>query len=268
MADWWNPFSYGKKKKEQKGADPQFLKQYSWRDTTSGGQVAKTLEERMAGLNVGIPQSVLDNRAGTIATPYRTQFQKYTKPAISASASARGLGRSTIPTAQIAQKSQETEETIADKIGGLRVGNEELKRREISDAIARLQAGAVNEAGAASGTASLNLGEFERQQTIRDANVDEANKDTSKFKALVGQGVKTALPIIGGVIGGPGGAAIGGAIGEIFGSATSGGAEQDEISILDELIAKAGGGGSSKDVAGQGGAGSIQSLLKALNIGQ
>jgi hypothetical protein len=195
---WYNPFSWFKGKKEQKGAAPQFYKTYSFSDYPVGKAAKRSVEEKLAGRNLGIPERVFEKARSPIAAPYRRELSDYTIPAISAAASARGLGRSTIPVSQIRQATQETGETIADKLARLRIENEELKRRELARAEEMGYQMGSAEAGAATATNRANLAEFERQRAIREGRVDEANRDLAKLQGLglTAVGLMTGQPLL------------------------------------------------------------------------
>ena len=227
LADILNPFRFGKQRKEQKGPAPQFLKRVTPRETTSGQIVFPTLEERIKGLNVGIPERVLSEAEGPIAAPFRRGAAR-ARESSAAALSAAGLGRSTLRGAQAGDITLRAEETIADKIARLRIANEQLKRSEISDAIARLQQAAGAEAGAANAEKAQNVTEFNRQQRIRDENVEEANKDLAKFQGLIGAAATAAIP------GGQFAAA--GMLADVFGSGEGGGFSKEDISLIEEIL--------------------------------
>ena len=94
-----------------------------------------TLEERMAGRGLGYDPSVLSSATAPYATQQRQGFQDYTMPTISGQASARGLGRSTIPVSQARLGSQEVESDIANRVAQLTLANEQQKAGEKSAAI-------------------------------------------------------------------------------------------------------------------------------------
>ena len=182
---WWNPLSWGKEKKEQQGPPSKFLQVPRTRETVPGVPYYQSLTERLAGRNVGFEPGFLDARINPYATKARANYASYTVPTISAAASARGLGRSTIPVSQIRQGSQEVEQSIADKMAEVAYQNEIQKRSEVNDALARMGLLASEEAGQISEENTLNRAEWARQQAIRDANVDQNNVDLTKLQALI-----------------------------------------------------------------------------------
>lgn len=95
----------------------------------------QTLEDRLAGRGLGYNQSVLDANTAPYAKSQREGFTNYTVPQISASASARGLGRSTIPVNQTRLGSQEVENSIAERVAQLTLENERTKSSEKQNAI-------------------------------------------------------------------------------------------------------------------------------------
>jgi hypothetical protein len=94
-----------------------------------------TLEDRIAGRNLGYDPSVLNSATAPYATQQRQNFQNYTVPQISGQASARGLGRSTIPVSQARLGSQEVESDIANRVAQLTLANEQEKASEKTGAI-------------------------------------------------------------------------------------------------------------------------------------
>ena len=86
-----------------------------------------TLEERMAG------RGLID--VSDLSAPAAVQRRaglKETEAAIGAAASARGLGRSTIPVSQIGEASQAAERDIAERVAQLQLVKESQKETAIS----------------------------------------------------------------------------------------------------------------------------------------
>jgi hypothetical protein len=104
-------------------------------DTEMGKKYRQTLEERMAGLGVGFPKDYLSYNA-PYAQSRKENVTNYELPAISAQASARGLGRSTIPVNMGALKTQEASRDIEQRIAEMSMQNEQQKRSEINAALA------------------------------------------------------------------------------------------------------------------------------------
>lgn len=88
----------------------------------------QTLRDRMAG------KGLIDVNAQTspIAAQIRAGFREQTKPAIEAGASARGLGRSTIPVSQIGQASQAAERDIASRMAELELTRQQQIERAVT----------------------------------------------------------------------------------------------------------------------------------------
>jgi hypothetical protein len=95
----------------------------------------QTLEDRIAGRNLGYDPAVLDASTAPYAKKARADFTNYTVPQIAGAASARGLGRSTIPVSQIGLGSQDVENSIANRVAQLTLANEEEKAAEKNSAI-------------------------------------------------------------------------------------------------------------------------------------
>jgi len=104
-------------------------------DLPEAQKLKGTLEERLAGRGVGFRPEVLSAATAPYAAARREGFQRYEVPAISAAASARGLGRSTIPVAQIGLKAQEAERDIEQRVSDVTLANEQQIRQEINTAL-------------------------------------------------------------------------------------------------------------------------------------
>ena len=114
---------FGLKKKDP----PEIKSPY---DTGEYQQRLKTLRERIAGKNLGLPGELLEKTTSPFATNLRAGFQKYTVPAIASAASARGLGRSSLVPAQIGEQSRQVEGTIDERLANLIYENEVRKKQE------------------------------------------------------------------------------------------------------------------------------------------
>lgn len=124
----------------------------SIKDVEEGKKYVQTVEDRLAGIATGYDEAFLNEATAPYATKRRTALKQETIPLISAQASSRGLGRSSIPVNRIAVASQGTEQDIMEKIAQLEYANQQQKRAEIADAlnkygnIANTQVGLENQA--------------------------------------------------------------------------------------------------------------------------
>ena len=134
-----------------------------------------TLEERLAGRGLVAPVTPLDISKTT--APFAEQRRaglKQTEAAISATASARGLGRSTIPVSQIGEASQAAERDIEERVAQLQIENKKIEesniereRQQITDALARFEALTGREATSQEQKAIFERGgEFDVAETI------------------------------------------------------------------------------------------------------
>jgi len=162
--DLFNPFR--KSGQSKQGPAAQFLKPIKARETVPGQLAFKELEKRLQGLGVGFDPNVIKGATAPFAAARREGFQRREVPAISSAASARGLGRSTIPVAQIGQAAQTAERDIEQRVADLSVKDQVQRRAEINDALARLQISGQTEAGTVNLGKAANVREFERQQEI------------------------------------------------------------------------------------------------------
>lgn len=110
-------------------------------------ELRTTLQDRIAGRGLVTPVSPLDIDAQTapFAAQRRAGLEK-TGAAISATASARGLGRSTVPVAQIGEQSAAAERDIESRVAALQVENKKIEESNIererlqkANALARFQ---------------------------------------------------------------------------------------------------------------------------------
>lgn len=120
-----------REKKKQVFADP--------RAVGARPEIEQTLLERIRGRGVGLPPEVISGATAAHATQRRAGLRERTIPTISAQASARGLGRSTIPVSMIGRETAGVERDIASRVAQLSLASEELKQQNIRDAIAQLR---------------------------------------------------------------------------------------------------------------------------------
>ena len=157
--------------------------------------VQKNLEELIAKRGFGYTPEMISSANAPYARARREGITNYEIPLISAQASARGLGRSTIPVNRIALSQQEGERDIEQRIAQLVTESERLKAEQYQSAL--------------SGESGLASAEIAAQQKARDQNaaVTNANRqaDIQATQAAglfaaqmvspdLGDGLKTILP--------------------------------------------------------------------------
>lgn len=160
----------GKKKKKTEVPTYQGQRPYSTlKDIPEiSGQYLPTLTDRLGGRGVGFREAELSAATSPYAAERRANLAQQTIPQISAQASARGLGRSTIPVNRIALASGEAERDIGQRIADLRLANEQQRRLEINNALASIGQFGQAEAATKAQAAGFDLGEF---QQARGMNV-------------------------------------------------------------------------------------------------
>jgi hypothetical protein len=169
--------AFGKKKQVAPG-----LKQTPQLSATAEYPLYKqTLEDRIAGRNLGYDPSVLSGATAPYAKQQREGFQNYTMPQISAGASARGLGRSTIPVSQTRLGSQEVESDIANRVAQLTLSNEQEKATEKTGAI-----GAYGNLMGQDYNAMVNNIYSQNNQALSAAEVENANRKVKNDTAQQG----------------------------------------------------------------------------------
>lgn len=131
-------------RKEQAVADIKFPTTFG---IPEAQELKGTLQERIAGRGLVAPVSPLDisKQTAPFAVQRRAGLEK-TSAAISSTASARGLGRSTVPVAQIGEQSAAAERDIESRVAALQVENKKIEESNIererlqkADALARYQ---------------------------------------------------------------------------------------------------------------------------------
>ena len=228
---WYNPFSWGKKKKEQGSAPPTAYGPRTVGEVAGGGDLLSKLKERIALKNI-YPKGFWDTVSGPLAAPERAAYSQETAPAISSAASARGLGRSTVAVNRLALAKEGVERNIAERLANLRIREPELLETQIiPQAVSQL--GGVVELGGQLGyqNAAQQMAEFKRQQDIRNENIERQNQEAASLQGLIGT-------TIGGIFGGPAGAILGSRLGDLTksGSGTGGSWLPTEIDILKSVI--------------------------------
>ena len=144
---------------------PTLMEQPGQRD------VVTTLQERIRGRGIGIPKETLSGVTSAHARQQRAGLREQTIPTISAQASARGLGRSTIPVGQIGQASGAVERDIAERVAQLRLADAEMRQANIERALAQLGGfGQASQAAAAS-NAALMAGDLRARQATEQAGI-------------------------------------------------------------------------------------------------
>ena len=118
------------------------------------------LQRRKRGEGVGFRPEVLSAATSPFAATQRASLKERTIPQISQQASARGLGRSTIPVGQIGQASGATERDIGERIAELQLANEQQRRAEINQALSGIGGFIGQEASTRAGRAGFDIGDF------------------------------------------------------------------------------------------------------------
>lgn len=129
-------FGLGKKEEipQYEGAEPIT----SLRDIHEGKLYSDTLRNRVAGRGVGFRPNFVSRMTSPYAKARREGLTRYEIPQISAQASARGLGRSTIPINRMALSAQEAERDIEQRVAQMALKDEVQRRAEINEAVRSL----------------------------------------------------------------------------------------------------------------------------------
>ena len=147
-------------------------------ETTEGKDLAAKLKSRSEGVGVGYSPEILNADTAATAAQTRAGLKEQTIPAISSAASARGLGRSTIPVSQIGQASQAAERDIESRVAQLRVASEAQKSADIQNAYSQYGSLVEQQTKAKQAEAGTRLtGQFDIADTgleVADSNFKSA----------------------------------------------------------------------------------------------
>jgi len=157
-----------------------------------GGQtLLSKLEQRAGGQGVGFDPNVLKRETSAVAAQRRAGLREQELPAISAQASARGVGKSTIPVNRAALATQAAERDIESRLAQLSLANEQQKQQDITNALSQLGA-TVNLGGQLGQARSAQELGIHNQQLAEDL----ANEKTQQEGIL--KSLQTGLGFIGG----------------------------------------------------------------------
>jgi len=239
----WFSEAFGLKKKSVDaygGARP-----ISLLSTTEGQKLKGTLEERIAGRNVGFSPDYLSAATTPYAVNRRAGLKEETIPMISAEASARGVGRSTLPVNRIALESRATERDIGEYVGQVSLMNEQQKRTEINNALTQYQQMTGDIVTAENLKAQFDYADYLNQIGQKQA-AEEARQ--SGINKLISLGATVVGGAIGFATGGPAGAMAGANIGgSMFGGQDVSGMEMTDLYMLQSML-----GGNASMVQGSG----------------
>lgn len=141
----------------------------SLKETPEGKLYADTLTQRLAGQGVGYEPDFLSKTISPYARSRMDTLKNYELPVISAQATARGLGRSSIPVNRSALSTQEASRDIESRVAQLSLQNEQQKRDEINNALSALGAFGQAEAGQKATSAAFDYGNWANTQAQRQA---------------------------------------------------------------------------------------------------
>lgn len=161
-------FFFGKKKKKRPDV-PKFTGTRpftSLKEIPEQQEFLKSLRERISGVGVGFREKELSAATSPFAAARRAGLREETIPLISAQASARGVGRSTIPVSRIGLESSRAERDIGERIAQIRLANEQQRRAEINAALGQFGQFPQQEAAQQARRAGFELGEFQTQRGL------------------------------------------------------------------------------------------------------
>jgi len=149
-------------------------------ETTEGQDLAAKLKARSEGVGVGYSPEILNKYTSATSAQVRAGLKEQTIPSINAAASARGLGRSTIPVSQIGSASQAAERDIEERIAQLQTASEAQAATEKQNALTQYGGLVSEQTKAKQAEAGTRLtGEFDIADTmISSAN---ANLQSSQY---------------------------------------------------------------------------------------
>ena len=131
--------------------------------------VQKNLEDIIAKRGIGYDPTFLSGATAPYATGERNAFTQVTAPAVSADASARGLGRSTIPVNRLATERGNVENRIAQRVADVGLQNENVKAQQYQNALS-------GEEGLASAEIAAKNQGYANASAAQNANIATDNK--------------------------------------------------------------------------------------------
>ncbi len=174
----------------------------SLKEIEEGRLFSGELKRRVRGEGVGFDPRVISGATAPFAVARRRALKEQTIPLISAQASARGVGRSTIPVSRIGLESSRAEQDISQRIANLSLANEQQRRNEINAALSGLGGFTQAEAAQRGRRGEFEFREFTRFEKARERKEDLARAGQGRMLAL-------AAAAVGGFIAGPAGALAG-----------------------------------------------------------
>lgn len=189
---------FGLKSGEKPQSLPEHAKpQESLLKMTVPSKYYQTLEERLAGRGAGISPELLQRGTSALAAQRRAGLTEQTLPLISAQASARGVGRSTIPVQRAAMESATAERDIEQRLADLTIQSEVMKQQERIDALTKMGRFAEAEAEQQNLRAAVESGDFSRIETLRAQREAEEQAGVSRAVMTAGGALAGGLGALG-----------------------------------------------------------------------
>ena len=189
MANWFRNlgqiFGFSSAKRKQEAAPAQVYSPGKVSELEGGKTLLEKLEARARGEGVGYAPGLLDAYTSPLAKQAYGTYGRYEVPTISAQASSRGLGRSTIPIQTIARGQREVGENLNERLARLRIEEQGLIQQGITGALGGLQNVVTTGGQLGQRRAQENLNEFLRQQDIQEINRVEGVKGTRTALAYI-----------------------------------------------------------------------------------
>ncbi len=140
----------------------------SLKETPEGALFAKKIAGRAEGKGVGYDRNAISRVTGAFGARRRATLREEELPVISQQASARGLGRSTIPINRAALATQAAERDIEERAANLNLVNEQQKRAEINAALGDLFGFSQAEANQIASRANFDYADFQRLNAAKE----------------------------------------------------------------------------------------------------
>ena len=167
----------------------------SLRSAAGGEDYYKTILGRSHGQGVGYGDSYASQMANPIIQNSRARFQDYTMPELNSELSLTGRRRGSAGFSQVAQAQKEQGLAEGDIYSQLQQRNEDLMRREQSEAIGQLGDFNKGDYDAMSNLANFEYADNNRQVT--EANQRRANQATG-YQNLLAAGSDAVMGMYGG----------------------------------------------------------------------
>lgn len=157
---------------------------------TGGPEYYNAISRRLGGQDVGYGDEFANQASNPIIKRMQSNFKSYELPELYSELSASGRRRSSGGFDQIRRAYQEQGLAEGDVYSGLYRENEGVKRKEISDALARMGAYAADEANLVGQRADFDMGDYKNQLSQANSQKQEGNAAFGRLLGTAALGIQ------------------------------------------------------------------------------